>query len=169
MQYAERVINNLATAEGKKDTPSLIDMKGLGRPKEFSGKEGFFTSGRRRRRRCLRVFEWSSEQATEISAAAIDLEFLPLKLALQWLHRALMTLTSNVRQTTLSPTRGRTRWRHGGDCRNETIRRQLEGNETCREPSVSLGMCSLLEASSERRTLGMLCVALQEEVEGQVG
>ena len=43
-QYAdaERVINNLATAEGKKDTPSLIDMKGLGRPKEFSGKEGFF-------------------------------------------------------------------------------------------------------------------------------
>ena len=47
-QYAdaERVINNLATAEGEKDTPSLIDMKGLGRPKEFSGKEGFFTSGR---------------------------------------------------------------------------------------------------------------------------
>ena len=42
----------------------------------------------------MRVFEWSSEQATEISAAAIDLEFLLMELALQWLHRALMTLTS---------------------------------------------------------------------------
>ena len=57
--------------------------KGLGRAKEFSGKEGFFTSGRRRRRRSLRVFEWCAEQATEISAAAIDLEFLPKELALQ--------------------------------------------------------------------------------------
>ena len=29
------------------------------------------------------MFEWSSEQATEISAAAVDLEFLPMELALQ--------------------------------------------------------------------------------------
>ena len=39
---AARAINNLATAEGKKDTPSLIDVKGLGRPKEISGKEEDF-------------------------------------------------------------------------------------------------------------------------------
>ena len=39
---AVRVNNNLATAQGKKDTPGLIDVKGLGRPKEFTGREGGF-------------------------------------------------------------------------------------------------------------------------------
>ena len=33
---AGRAINNLATAQIRKDTPSLIDVKGLGRPKDFS-------------------------------------------------------------------------------------------------------------------------------------
>ena len=37
-----RAIHNLATAQVRKDTPSLIDVKSLGRPKEFSGKEGDF-------------------------------------------------------------------------------------------------------------------------------
>ena len=36
---AVRAINNLATAQVRKDTPRLIDVKGLGRPKKFSGKE----------------------------------------------------------------------------------------------------------------------------------
>ena len=35
-------INNLATAQVRKDTPSPIDVKGLGRPKEFSGREEDF-------------------------------------------------------------------------------------------------------------------------------
>ena len=39
---AVRAINNLATAQVRKDTPSLIDVNGLGRPKEFSGKEEDF-------------------------------------------------------------------------------------------------------------------------------
>ena len=39
---AVRAINNLATAQIRKDTPSLIDVTGLGRPKEFSGKEEDF-------------------------------------------------------------------------------------------------------------------------------
>ena len=39
---AGRAINNLATAQGTKDTPSLTDVKGLGRLKEFSGKEDDF-------------------------------------------------------------------------------------------------------------------------------
>ena len=36
---AVRAINNLAAAQVRKDTPSLIDVKGLGRPNEFSGRE----------------------------------------------------------------------------------------------------------------------------------
>ena len=39
---AVRAINNLATAQVRKDNPSLIDVKGLGRPKEFSGREEDF-------------------------------------------------------------------------------------------------------------------------------
>ena len=39
---AVRAINNLATGQVRKDTPSLIDVKGLGRPKEFTGREEDF-------------------------------------------------------------------------------------------------------------------------------
>ena len=39
---AMRAINNLATAQVRKDTPSLIDVKGLGRPKEFTGRQEDF-------------------------------------------------------------------------------------------------------------------------------
>ena len=39
---AVRAINNLATAQVRKETPSLVDVQGLGRPKEFSGKEEDF-------------------------------------------------------------------------------------------------------------------------------
>ena len=35
---AVRAINNLVTAQVRKDTPSLIDVKCLGRPKDFSGR-----------------------------------------------------------------------------------------------------------------------------------
>ena len=43
---AVRAINNLATAQVRKDTPSLIDVKGaLGRPKKFSGRAGDFEDG----------------------------------------------------------------------------------------------------------------------------
>ena len=89
------------------------------------------------------MLEWTAEQATEITTAGIDLEFLPtdtnedrgvqnlevVRVASSrctqhsWLSRV-------VRRTTLSPTRGRIRWRHGGDCRSDMIRRQEEGNET---------------------------------------
>ena len=37
---AVRAINNLPTAQGKKDTPSFIDVKGVGRPKEFFWQRG---------------------------------------------------------------------------------------------------------------------------------
>ena len=39
---AVRAINNFSTAQVRKDTPSPIDVKGLGRPKEFSGREEDF-------------------------------------------------------------------------------------------------------------------------------
>ena len=39
---AVRAINNLANAQAQKDTPNLIDVKGLGRPKESCGKEEDF-------------------------------------------------------------------------------------------------------------------------------
>ena len=43
---AVRAINNLATAQVRKDTPSLIDVKGLGRRKEFTGREEDFPPSR---------------------------------------------------------------------------------------------------------------------------
>ena len=45
-----RAVKNLATAQVREDTPSLIDLKGLGRPKEFTGQEEDSNCGRRRRR-----------------------------------------------------------------------------------------------------------------------
>ena len=39
---AVRAINNLVTPQVRKDSPSLIDVKGLGRPKEFTGREEDF-------------------------------------------------------------------------------------------------------------------------------
>ena len=46
VQIAEavRAINNLATAHVRKDTPTLIDVKGFGRLKEFPGSEDVFTT-----------------------------------------------------------------------------------------------------------------------------
>ena len=42
-QYGQ--INNFATAQLRKDTPSLIDVNGFGRPKEFSGKKRISNRG----------------------------------------------------------------------------------------------------------------------------
>ena len=48
---AVRAINNLATAQVRKDTPSLIDVKGLGRTKRRSlAVRRISNVGRRRRR-----------------------------------------------------------------------------------------------------------------------
>ena len=103
----------------RKDTPSLIDVKGFGRPKEFTGREEDFQEWSKKTEAFFAgvieesemMLEWAAEQATEITTTAIELEFLPT-------------------DTTLSPTRGRIRWRHGGDCRSDMIRRHDEGNET---------------------------------------
>ena len=110
---AVRAINNLATAQVWKDTPSLIDVKGLGRPKEFTGREEDFQQWSKKTEAFFAgvikvsemMLEWAAEQPTEITTTASDLEFLPtdtnevrgvqnLEFVLQQMHTALMALTS---------------------------------------------------------------------------
>ena len=104
---AVRATNNLATAQVRKDAPSLIDVKGLGRPKEFTGREEDFQQWSKKTEAFFGVMNesemtllWAAEQPT-----AIDLEFLPtdtnedrgvqhLEFVLQQVHTALMALTS---------------------------------------------------------------------------
>ena len=110
---AVRAINNLATAHVRKDTPSLIDVKGLGLPKEFTGREEDFQQWSEKTeaffagviKECDMMLEWAAEQPTEITTTANDLEFLPtdtngdrgvqnLEFVLQQMHTALMAFTS---------------------------------------------------------------------------
>ena len=81
---AARAINNLASAQVRKDTPSLIDVKGLGRPKEFTSREEDFQQWSKTEaffacviKESEMMLEWAAEQPTEITTTAIDLEFLP--------------------------------------------------------------------------------------------
>ena len=50
---AVRAVNNLATAQVRTETPTLIDVKGLGRPKEFIGREEDFQQWSKKWRRSL--------------------------------------------------------------------------------------------------------------------
>ena len=69
---AVRAVNNLATAQGEKDTPSLIDLKGVGRPKEFSGTEEGFQKWSKKTeaffagvmKESEMMLEWAAEQPT---------------------------------------------------------------------------------------------------------
>ena len=110
---AVRAINNVGTAQVRKDTPSLIDVKGLGRPKEFTGCEEDFQQWSKKTeaffagviKESEMMLEWAAEQPTEITMTAIDLEFLPtdtnedrgvqnLEFVLLQMHTALMAPTS---------------------------------------------------------------------------
>ena len=71
---AVRAINNLATAQVRKDTPSLIDVKCLGRPKDSSGRGRISTVVEEDGGIFLGVIklsemmlEWAAEQTTEIT------------------------------------------------------------------------------------------------------
>ena len=81
--FAEAVgaINNLATAQGEEDTPRLIDVKGLGCPKEFSDRDEDFQKWSKKTEAffvgVIKQSVWSAEQAAEITTELIDLEFLP--------------------------------------------------------------------------------------------
>ena len=70
---AVRAISNLATAQVRRDTVSLVDVKGLGRPKKFVGKEEFspqcwkkteaFLAGVIKESKIMS--EWSAEQVVK--------------------------------------------------------------------------------------------------------
>ena len=87
-------------------------MKGLGRPKEFIGREEDFQQWSKKTeaffagvtKKSEMMLEWVAEQPTEITTTAIDLEYLPtdtnedrrvqnLEFALQQMHTAIMALT----------------------------------------------------------------------------
>ena len=176
---AVRAINNLATAQVRKDTPSLIDVKGFGRPKEITGREEKFQQWSKKTeaffagviKESEMMLEWAAEQPTEITTTAIDLEFLPtdtnenrgvqnLEFVLQQMHTGLMALTSyeasdfvaNSRKNPLEA------WRRLQK-RNDPTTGGRERNFL--RTIISLGRCSLLELQES-------CLALREEAEGQV-
>ena len=121
---AVQAINNLATAQVRKDTPSLIDVKGLGRPNEFIGREEDFQEWSKKAeaffageiKESEMMLEWAAEQPTEITTTAIDHEFLPtdtnedrgvqnLEFVLQQMHTALVALTSYEANDTVTNSR----------------------------------------------------------------
>ena len=110
---AVRAINNLATAQVGNDTPSLIDVNGFGRPREFSSKEEDFQHCSKKTEAFFAeviqesemMLEWAAEQTTEITTELINREFLltatnqerglqNLDFVLQQMHTALMALSS---------------------------------------------------------------------------
>ena len=124
MPEAIREIGNLTTAHAQRDTPSLNDVKGLGRPKEFTGREDDFPQWSKKTeaffagviKESEMMLEWAAEQPTEITTTAIDLEFLPtdanedrgvqnLEFVLQQMHSALMALTSCEANDTVANSR----------------------------------------------------------------
>ena len=109
---AVRAINSLATAQVRKDTPSPHRCEGLGRPKEFSGREEDFQQWSKKTeahfagviKESDMMLEWAAEQTIEITTTVVDLECLPsemnvdrgvqnLEFVLQQMHTALMALT----------------------------------------------------------------------------
>ena len=140
-------INNLATAQVRKDTPSLIDVNGFGRPKEFSSKEEDFQQWSKKTEAffagVIKEFEMmleAAEQATESRQNSSIVSFCRLPRTRSeecktWslcCSRCIQRLWHSrvTRRTTVSPARRRTRWRHGEDCRSDMIRQQEEGNES---------------------------------------
>ena len=138
--------DNLTTAQSFEDGLGMasrsINTNDVGRTKEFSGTEedfqhwsedikAFFAGMIKESEMML---DWAADQTMEISTTAIDLDFLPTDAnedrgvqtwssccsrctQHSWLSRV-------MKRVTLSPTRGGIRWRHGGDCRSDMIRRQ---------------------------------------------
>ena len=75
-------INNLATAQGKKDTPNPIDVKGLGRRKAFSGKEEDCQQWSKKTEASFvgvileseTMLEWLAEQSSESRQSSMDFD-----------------------------------------------------------------------------------------------
>ena len=135
-----RAIYSLTTPQGRKDTPSLIDVKGVDRPTEFTGKEKDFQQRSTKHGSVLFLGDqgvrdhvgqvtdmssWSSRQARRMSSDVCFTQRLCCSRCCVHLR-----LSRGTRPMTLSPTRGRTRWKLCVDCRNDLVQRQGK-NETC--------------------------------------
>ena len=121
---AVRAINNLATAQVRKDAPSLIDVKGLGRPKEFTGREEDFQQWSKKTeaffagviKESEMMLEWAAEKTTEIQQRPSDLNSCRLRRTRSEEYKIWslccsrctqhLWLSRVMRRTTLSPTRG---------------------------------------------------------------
>ena len=137
---AVRAINILATAQVRKDTPSLIDVKGLGRPKDFFGKEEDFQQWSKKTeaffagviKESEMMLEWAAEQMREITRGLRRTKSEECKTWSLCCSRCTQRswLSRVMRRMTVSPTRERIRWRHGGGGRNVMILPPEEGRET---------------------------------------
>ena len=153
------------------------DVKGLGRPKEFIGREEDFQQWLKKTeaffagvvKESEMMLEWAAEQPTEITTTAIDLEFFAtdtnedrgvqnLEFLLQQMHTALMALTSCEANDTVSNSRKNPleAWRRlqkryypstGGRKRN--LLRTI----------ISPGRCSLLELQAVSNAASPTCRA----------
>ena len=56
---AAQAIHDLVAAHSRKEAPCLVDVKGLGRPKEFSGQRGTFPAVVEENRI---IFRWSDHR-----------------------------------------------------------------------------------------------------------
>ena len=160
---AVQAINNLATAQVRKDTPSFIDVKGLGRPKEFSGKEEDFLQWSKKTETFFAgvikdsemMLEWATEQTTEITTELINRELLPtatnqqrgvqnLEFVPQHMHTALMALTSYEANDIVADSRKNplVAWQRLQKRYDPTTGRRKR-NLLC--TIISPGRCSLLE------------------------
>ena len=109
---AVRAINNLATAHVRKDTPSLIDVKGLGRPKEFTGGEEDFQQWSNKTEPFFAGVIKTSEMMLERAAEQLILptdtnedRVQNLELVLPQMHTALVALTSYEANDTVANSR----------------------------------------------------------------
>ena len=155
---AVRAVNNLATAQVRKETPSLIDVNGLGRPKEFSGREEDFQQWSKKTEAFFAgviiesemMFEWAAEQPKDHDDGDWSRVLADTEECKTWGFRCSRCtppswLSRVMKRMKLSPTRGRIHWRHGGDYRRDTIRQHEEENETFCARSLLLDLQARIE------------------------
>ena len=183
---AVRAINNLATAQVREDTPNLIDVNGLRRPKEFSGKEEDFQQWSKKTeaffagviKESEMMSEWAAEQ-TEVTTELINREFLPtatnqergvqnLEFVLQQMHTALMALTSYEANDIVA-----TSWKNPLEAWRR-LQKRYDPTTGGRKSNllrtiISPGRCSLLELQAGIDCWESLVSRCEMKAEGQDG
>ena len=122
MQYVPSTVS--PQPEERRTLRVSIDVKGLGRPKDLSGKKEDVLQLSKKTEAVFAgviqesemMLEWSAQQGAEITTELIDLEYLPtstkhvrgvqnLEVVLQQIHTALMSLTSYEANDTVANSR----------------------------------------------------------------